>query len=88
MAQLSIKKTSKLKEGHRILVSTDGKDIQDSGLTIEEFAYVQRQLKLEKKTIFLPQSKYHTIIQLIPERKTTFLMLEACRVAGNSLLVT
>jgi leucyl aminopeptidase len=86
MAQIAIKKSSKLKSGHRVLLSTDGKDIRDSGLTLEEFAYVQNQLKLDKKTIFLTQSKYSTVIQLIPERKTTFLMLEACRVAGHALL--
>jgi len=86
MEPIEFKKSAKLKAGHRILVTTDGTDIQDAGLSIEEFAFVQRQLKLEKKTIVLNQSKYQTIIQLIPERKTVFLSFEACRVAGNTLV--
>ena len=88
MSTIQLKKINKPSLNNRIVVVSGEKDIATIGLSKEQLAFVKTQLKIEKKSITVNTYDGFIFIYIIESKKTHFLTLEQCRLAGNSFLPT
>lgn len=88
MSTIQLKKINKPNLNNRIVVVSGEKDIATIGLSKEQLAFVKTQLKIEKKSITVNTYDGFIFIYIIESKKTHFLTLEQCRLAGNSFLPT
>jgi leucyl aminopeptidase len=88
MSSIQIKKTNKSATTNKIIVALSVKDLSKTHLTKEQLSFVNQQIKLEKKSITINTYDGFIFIYLIENKKTHFLTLEQCRLAGNGFLST
>jgi leucyl aminopeptidase len=86
MSTIQIKKINKANLNNRIVIVSGDKDIAAIGLSKEQSAFVKNQIKLEKKSITVNTYDGFIFIYIIENKKTHFLTLEQCRLAGNGFL--
>ena len=86
MSTIQIKKINKANLNNRIVIVSGEKDIAAIGLSKEQSAFVKNQIKLEKKSITVNTYDGFIFIYIIENKKTHFLTLEQCRLAGNGFL--
>jgi len=86
MSTIQIKKINKASLNNRIVIVSGEKDIASIGLSKEQLAFVKNQIKLEKKSITVNTYDGFIFIYIIENKKTHFLTLEQCRLAGNGFL--
>lgn len=84
---LQLKKIAKTEAKHRIIVFRAFKELEKQGFTKDELAYIKSQLETKPKSITINHLGYFSFLIQPEEKKTHPLSLEACRVAGNSLLL-
>jgi len=83
-----IKKISKITAGNSVYIFQEIKDLPKENFDKAQLEYIKKQLDNGKKTITINHYGYFSFLVKPEEKKTRFLTLEACRVAGNSLLTS
>ncbi len=86
MSKFSITNISKAGKGDRVLLAASIDDLGSSNFSKTEFAYIQEQVKNQKKSIAVNHFGHFSFVLIIDVKKSHALTLEATRVAGNALL--
>jgi len=86
MSAIILRKASKTAKENRIILTASADDLKPYNFSADEFKFIKEQLKLEKKTITVNHFGHFSFIQVLEQRKSVYLTLEACRVNGNAWL--
>lgn len=86
MFVISLKKITKTgQHTNRVIIASAKTNFKPFGFTREQLDYLKEQLKRDKKIIHLVVDGLDCFIQICESKKSEFLTLEACRVAGCGL---
>jgi hypothetical protein len=81
-----IKKISKASSGDKVYIIQNIKDLPKGDFDKNQLEHIKKQLDDGKKTIAINHYGSYSFLVKPDEKKTRSLTLEACRVAGNSML--
>jgi len=87
MSNIHLSKSKKLGKGDRVILCASVKELKDYSFSKAEMDYLSAQEKSSKKTITVNHFGSFSYVQLIDVKKTDALTMEACRVAGNAIVV-
>jgi leucyl aminopeptidase len=87
MSNIHLSKSKKLGKGDRVILCASVKELKDYSFSKAEMDYLSAQEKSSKKTITVNHFGSFSFVQLIDVKKTDALTMEACRVAGNAIVV-
>ena len=85
---IQFRKSAKAEAKNRIIVFQTSKELEKLGFSKEELSYVKEQLEAKRKSITINHFGYFSFLIQPEEKKTRPLSLEACRVAGHSIVAS